>query len=259
MKLVLLCIAVAAALGLSTLYLDSRAPTGELTTGFGDSIRLVSDRDFSRRVQAGWVDRGDRLFGIAQDSSAPVSPPDIGVATFPPGYGSGSGPISTTLRLSDHELTDLRFTAWVKFSDRWVGNDAGINKVFYVWHHGKPVVAIAAFGSASAPLELQVRLQDIPPGARNLRPNRRAGRIRRGVWHRWDFALKSNTSGAADGSVRWSVDGIEAGFYDDIAFGGLDDSPYWERLSWNPTYGGKGRPVPALQTIAVDHLTVFGQ
>lgn len=220
------------------------------------SLTVISDRRFDAKVESGWGDRGDSYFSIAT-KPAQRSPDNVGQAFFPKGFPSGSGPIFTSLPVPGRRVIEMSFD--VQLSSNWYGNDAGINKIFYIWIHGKPVVVLAAQGSGTNALRSQVRLQDMPSGARNLSPNLGTGSIDRGRWVRWDVRLVANTPGVANGEIHWSIDGEPAGSFTDIMFSGAEQSNTWERIVWNPTYGGAGNPVPYDQYMWMDHAYVAGQ
>ena len=222
----------------------------------GDFITL-SDRGFSAKVESGWLDRGDANFSIVSDAAAPRSSSLVGQARFPRGFPAGSAPILTSMKLGGEREVYLSF--WVKLSENWYGNSSGVNKVFFIWSHGKPAVYLSAQGAGNQVLEPQIRIQDSPEGARNLRPNVASSGLQRGRWHRWEIILKANTPGVADGAARWWIDGTEVGHYSGIRFSGASEPSGWEYVVWNPTYGGSGDPVPHDQWMWVDHATVAGR
>jgi len=119
------------------------------------------------------------------------------------------------------------------------------------------VVVLSAQGIGSKSLHSQVRLQDLPGKPLNLRSNRgSSGEIRRGTWVCWEVLLETRGPGRPEGSVRWWINGVETGNYDGVMFVRPEREASWEQVSWNPTYGGRGAPVPALQTMSIDNLIV---
>jgi hypothetical protein len=235
------------------------APAPSAPTGGGNQpadFIMLSDRGFGAKAEHGWTERGDANFTIASDVSAPRSSQQVGQARFPKGHPAGSGPIHTSLKLSGQKELYLSF--WVKLSENWYGSTSGVNKIFFIWTHGKPAVYLSAQGVATGGLEPQLRVQDSPDGARNLRPNLGGAALQRGRWHRWEVVLKANTPGRADGVARWWLDGQKIGDYSDLKFSGVDQSSVWEYVVWNPTYGGSGDPVPHDQWMWMDHTSVAG-
>jgi hypothetical protein len=224
-----------------------------------DGYARISRRGFDAKEEHGWTDRGDGNFSIVRDAAAPRSAPNIGQARFPAGHPSGSGPIMTSLALSSRP-TEIYLSFWVRLSPNWAGNDAGVNKVFFLWMHEQPIVALSAQGAGSARLEPQVRLQATPMGSPVLRPNLvPSAEIVRGRWHRWELVMKANTPGIADGEVHWWIDGRKVARHGQIAFADRRQSNEWSEVSWNPTYGGSGRPVPVEQVMQMDEAYVSGR
>src|SRR5262245_28464699 len=86
----------------------------------------ITDRAFSDRKEGGWKNRGDKNFEIISDSTAPASPPFVGRAYYPAGFQAGRGPINTWLDL-DPKYSKLYVSFWLKLSENWSGNQAGVN------------------------------------------------------------------------------------------------------------------------------------
>lgn len=219
---------------------------------------LITDRFFNAKVENGWQDRGDAAFSIVTDAAAPKSASKVGQALFRAGFPSGRGPINTWLTLRSRP-TRLYGSFWLKLSSNWYGNDAGVNKVFFIWVHGNPSVFFNVGGAGMNPLQAQFRLQNVPVGPYNLMPNLgRSGAIVRGRWHRIEFVLLSNTGGLPNGEVHWWLDGVKIGAHKGLTFASSTQSNWWEIFSWNPTYGGMGSPVPHDQTMRMDHIYLSG-
>ncbi len=216
---------------------------------------VLASRSFNAAQEGNWETRQGRLFRIVEDPSAAISGPCVAEALYPRGFPSGSGPINTFLNLRD-DYSRIYVAFWIKFSLGWIGQEAGVNKILFLWTHEDPAVFLTAQGADKGPLALEVRLQDVPGGARNLLPSpRMSGLIPRGRWVRCEILLVLNR-GTKPGSATWWVNGQRAGNYEDVHYGGPMQPANWQRVSWNPTYGGRGRPVPAPQYMMFDHIIV---
>ncbi len=237
----------------------------------------LTDRPFAALLEDGWqqVPANNPYYSIQVDSNAPQSPPYVGAALFPAGFGSGSAPIQVWKAISGYTKIYLAF--WWKESANWYGNGVA-DKVIYVWIHGKPSVYLADVGGGSAPLYPEVRLQNAPDGGINFDFNTAYGsntrlygtpnlwkgnggvqtQLTRNVWHLWEVLLVCNTAGNYDGSVQLWIDGQRYLYYNGIAFAASTDSHQWEQIDWQPVYGGNGSPVPADQFMWIDHLHASG-
>jgi len=205
----------------------------------------LSRREFLARVEEGWTDRGDPTFQIVQDPSAPMSPPEIGRARYPRGFLSGRGPILTEVELPPN-IRGLYLSFWMRLSPNWVGHPTSVNKIFHLWIGGSNRVYLSAHGRGNGPYLPQVNLQGIPGPqiARDLNPRRNPRvLIRRGEWVHWELVLWANHPGQRDGSVEWWINGEPAGREGGFAYTAPRFSSVWERVTWNPTWGGGGPPL----------------
>jgi len=218
----------------------------------------VSRREFMKRVEAEWTDRGDRGFRIVEDPTAPASAPFIGRAFYPRGFQGGRGPILTEVGVpAEHRGLYLSF--WMRLSPEWTGHASGVNKIFHLWIADHNRVYLSAHGRGSGPYVPQVNLQGIPGPqiARDLNPIR-SGRIkiRRGEWVHWELVFWANHPGERDARVEWWVNGEFAGRESGFALVRPREKGFWERVTWNPTWGGMGGAVPAPMYQDMDEIYV---
>lgn len=251
--------------------LDGKADTSKVVVGAASSalyanqplnaVRLA-DRPFSAIAEDGWSASIVERLGIVSDVAAPQSNPSVGRVRYPAGFRGGTEPIRVSKELGIGKTT-LYVSFWVKYSSNWVGHPgSGVNKIFHIWIAGRNRVYLSAQGTNSGGLTPQVRLQDIisHDGFENLSPNLATDvRIVRGRWQRWELLLKSNTSGSANGTVEWWIDGRKVGSYGGIQFVGSSESRDWELLQLAPTWGGMDGTVPADQWFDVDHVYASGR
>src|SRR5712692_8630139 len=82
----------------------------------------LTDRSFAALLEDGWqqVPANNPYYSIQVDASAPQSPPYVGEALFPAGFGSGSAPIQVWKAISGY--TKLYLAFWWKESANWYGN-----------------------------------------------------------------------------------------------------------------------------------------
>jgi hypothetical protein len=219
----------------------------------------VAFRTFGQREEGGWETRGDRNLSVLEDATSPGSPPQVGRATFPGGFEGGRGPVRTGFEMVGAEFTSLYISFWVRLSDNWEGHPSGVNKILHIWIAGGNKVYLSAQGQGRQPLRPQVRLQGINerPISRNLQPNF-GGTIRRGSWQRWEVLLRANAHGSPAAVAEWWIDGRRAGSHSGINLVRPNKRPYWERVDWNPTWGGRGSSVSITQFMDLDDLYISG-
>ena len=222
------------------------------------NFQLITERDFSSKVESNWLDRGDANFSIQVDSSAPRANKSVGQALFPAGFVAGSGPINTYYNVPG-TYKQLYFAMWIKFSPNFEGHqNSAVNKIVFLWIDANANVFLNAQGQGSGPLSPGINLQNNVGGAVRLGPNIVPGAtITRGQWHFWEVLLVANTVGQLDGSVRWWLNGVEIGNYTNIG-PARNSSNRWEIISWNPTWGGAGGSVSANMYQQIDYIRVSG-
>lgn len=198
---------------------------------------------------------------IAQDATAPVSAPNIWRATYPAGFVAGTSPDAAWLYIPRHRTVYV--SVWFRYSSNWVGHETGVNKQFYVWTNGNaPSVVFYADGAGNNPLVPSVTIQDcIVPRSDELHrsPNLvPSARIIRGRWHHLEAVLVGNTSGNANGSLDWYLDGVHIGSYSGIQY--ISGNALWGDVNVAPVWGGIGGPnVPATQTWDIDQFYMSGK
>jgi hypothetical protein len=197
------------------------------------------------------------LITVETDASAPHSPPGIIRATYPAGFVAGSGPGAWDAPSLGNRKT-VYVAVWMRHSANWYGQEAGVNKVFYMHTstNDAPVFYFSATGSGTGDLMPQIRLQQTAsPPESNLSPNLvPSARMVRGQWNLIEVVAVGNSAGNKDGSVDWYLNGVHVGSYTAIEWeaGGTT----WQRLSFAPVWGGIGGSVPATQWLDFDHLNV---
>jgi Big-like domain-containing protein len=227
-------------------------------------LTTLTERPFSALNEDGWTNTGSSYYSIKQDATAPKSPSSVGQILFPAGFGSGNAP-AVLEKVWSSGVKTLYVSFWLKLSSNWVGNDASVNKIFHFWIGDSNRLFLNAHGAGNGTLTAEVWLQGIVAGGNfdsgrtaDFGPNQGAsGVIKRGQWVHWEMLFTGNSSGAADGKVEWWVDGAKVGSYSGIQF--VSGAGTWQEMEWSPTYGGSGSPVPADQTMSVDHIRISGK
>jgi len=213
----------------------------------------ITDRPFNTTGE-GWSDWWPSgLITFVSDPTAPHSPTGILRATYPAGFSAGTGPGAWDAPMLGNKKTAY-VAIWLRHSANWYGQDAGVNKVFYMHTstNDAPVFYFSATGVGSGDLIPQIRLQaTVSPPESNLSPNLVSAKMVRGQWNLIEVVAVGNSAGNRDGSVDWYLNGVHIGSYTGIEWeaGGTT----WQRFSIAPVWGGIGGTVPATQWLDFDH------
>jgi len=252
------------------------SPTGTHTnqpSGFLALNQLTFDKlpsaSYDPVNSPGWqADLGGGALSLVSDATSPGSTTSVGQMRFPAGFPSGVAPAQlwTAPQLWASAPKTIYIAFWFKISSNWYGNTSGINKVAYAWINNNPAIAFEMYGVGTGALQPIASVQGIQAitgvplsgGAAILWPNAAADTISRGVWHSVEMVLGANSTGAADGTIKWWLDGHLSGSYTNVVQWTASQHQ-WEWMQWNPIYGGAGTPVPADQYMWMKNLYVSGQ
>jgi hypothetical protein len=200
-----------------------------------------------------------QLMTVAQDATAPKSPANIGQQWYPVGFPLiGSSPAVSEKGLGSKREVYIDF--YVKVSSGWVGHSSGVLKTIHMWTGGSNKLIPELTGSGSSPLVPTIALQNtITTGSDLFMPNLVPSAVfSRGVWHRMEYVITGNTSGAKDGRVVWWMDGVKVGDLGGLQFNSA--AAVWDALHLDPTYGGSANgTLQTEQFIWFDHLYVSGR
>jgi hypothetical protein len=167
---------------------------------------------------------------------------------FPASMKSGTGPARATLYFPPN-IRELYVSVWMKLSSNWIGNQASINKMFFVGvSGGNNQFIFEAYGAGSNRLTPTLALQgvfDNDTRSQLHRPNLTASaEIVRGQWHKIEVILRCNSApNVPDGTMDLWVDGTPITSVRNVNFTKKSDPSRpcsMNVLNWNPTYGGGG-------------------
>lgn len=216
----------------------------------------VTDRAFNALNEAGWNDFPKGSSGIASDVSGPHSPPGVLRFVFPAGFAGGSSTGSSGIDVPNYHV--LYVSYYVKYSSNWQGHPTGINKHGYAWTGSTEVFYFEADGGDNGPLHPRVDVQGASSGNNLYSPNLVPGAVfTRGQWDYVEYVLTGNSSGTADGTIDWYLNGVKVGHVGGIQWS--SGSTTWNSSSIFPIWGGSGGTVTADQYIEFDHYYVSGK
>ncbi len=222
-------------------------------------MTLISERPFNALQEDPTWDT-DNTLSIFSDPSAPKSAPNVLRATYPTGYSSGgSAPGHAGRTIGSYRV--LYISYWGKLSDNFFGHDSGVNKQVYAWTGGNPSFYMNARGVGTATLVPEVTFQGTTTDGGqglylpNLVPS---AHFTRGAWFHIEILLTGNTSGAANGTFDWWLDGVHVGSHSNYQF--TSGTTGWNVFEVRPVWGGVGGPdVPATMTFDMDHVYLSGK
>lgn len=197
---------------------------------------------------------------ITQDSSAPVSPPNLFKSAISAGNSGGGSQLNyVTAQVYREMYVGLMWRTNPQFQGRQVGN-----KTFFV--RGPVNNNVFLFGNSnlsngSAPMIFSHNsgnLDNSHACALDLGlacyPNVGPGVLTVGVWTKLEAYIKASTSNTSrDGIVRWWVNGAPAGNYTNLNVSSLGLNEW----VWSETWDGTVNPVPSVEWAHfIDHLHI---
>ncbi|HEV7389094.1 MAG TPA: Ig-like domain-containing protein, partial [Gemmatimonadaceae bacterium] len=201
-------------------------------------MTLIKQRAFnSLQEDPSWDT--DTQMQIIQDAAAPKSPSNAMRFTFPAGFsaaGNSNGHSGVTFGGTNRVMY---ISYWAKYSSNWQGHSTGINKHVYAWNGNDPLFVMEAEGVGLGPLVPRPALQRLVKGDGMYEPNLVPGAIiKRGVWFHIEVVLTGNTSGSANGSMEWWLDGVKVGSVTGLQWS--SGTTNWHIFEIYPVWGGVG-------------------
>jgi len=213
---------VAGLLGCDRPAEEARVPTGiDPTSLSGGGLLPFNEQRWGTVVGDGWSYQrrtGSKDDDTVSDSAAPFVPPTALRIIFTPDMQPDSEPGVHWLMLPDKK--ELLAEWWMKLSANWTPSPAGGGKISFL--HAGPFgngqVYSGVFGSR-APHHISVNTEWKPYGQKIWEPNTSSTPIFYDRWYRIQWYVRWATApGAADGIMRWSVDGVLNGNYLGVVF-----------------------------------------
>jgi hypothetical protein len=204
---------------------------------------VVGTHSCTQRQEAGFTVRNDPNFALVQDTTRG----SVCQATFLSGKKGGVGPVQAERTVSGSG--GLYVGTWIYVSPNWQGHKTGTNKVFHLWINGSNRVVLKLTGARHEPLRVGYSMQNVIGGST---PNTAGtGVMPRGRWVHWETIVTlSSVTMYLDGSLVLQRTGLN--WLPSL-------TPHWDKVSWNPTWGGVGDQLLATQTMRLDDLTVAVQ
>jgi hypothetical protein len=234
---------------------------GGTHSGYGNEpsgATTVTERAFNAVVEDGWSapSFGALNAAITQDGSAPKSPSNVMQVTYPVGLQAGTVPMVQTIMIPNGH-TQFYASIWIKYSANFIVDDAGINKIFYVWGSDQtPTLCLCTTSpSPTGNFTPQIGAQDAVNV--NYTPNV-AGQtgysFPRNTWVRLEVFLQMNTAGHSDGLIKIWANGVLITNYTNANFVQNGTQATWYQYQLAPYWGGGGGTIATPQFLWVDHM-----
>lgn len=250
-------VAVASTVWAATALALSPARAAGVWTNEPTGASVVLDCPFNSVSGCGILD-AYATSQIAADGSAPISPSNTVKSTLLAGQTAGGMQLNyVTPNIYREMYVGLMWRTNPQFEGRPVGN-----KLFFLRGPGSngllnmygPVNGpwAAFFGHNTASLDnshtCQADLGLICP------PNVGSGALRTGQWTKLELYIKASTTNTSrDGIVRWWVNGVPAGNYTNMNYGGAGLNEW----AWSETWDGLVNPPPTVEwNHFLDHLHI---
>ena len=160
-----------------------------------------------------------QISDIVSDPTAPVSPPQALRIIFTTDMARDSEPGVHWIGLPAVKEV---YAGWsVKWSPNWACSPAGCGKIafFHTAAEGEVYIGYGDFGRTSNPKTISVNTLWAPYQQRVWPANRALTTINPGTWYRIEWYQKyASSASAADGVMRWWVDGVLNGDYGGVRF-----------------------------------------
>jgi hypothetical protein len=239
-------------------YTRQAGVTGtEPTLAWQTGLAPVSDQPWNRMTGNGWNylrRTSSQDDDIQTDPEAPFTPQHVLRIVFTPDMIRDTEPSVHWIRLSSP--TEVYAAWWIKLSATWKSSPAGGGKMTFLHTtpSGQGQVYSALFG-ATAPHHISINTEWAPYGQKIWDPNLANTPIVYNRWYHVEWHVRWSTApDAADGIVRWSVDGVPNGSYANVVFpsGGVG----FQQFEFAPTLQN---PPRAVQYMYVGHTYVYAR
>ena len=195
----------------------------------------MTNQPWNDLADGGWNRRDSTDDRIVVDTAAPLSPAAALEYVYPAGFPGGTAPATHYFPL-DRRKEVFVGLQW-KVSSPWQGHASGVNKLQFLYARGADI-AMVMHGPHGGPFEIRVMPQWRERGGIVAHRERDSPLDRSGHVAPGRVVLKYESAhGAADGIVRWWVNGELAGNHTSVRF--PDDDGFIE-YQISPTWGGVG-------------------
>jgi hypothetical protein len=203
-----------------------------------------------------WPNQIRTLF-IEQSSSAPISPGSVLRVVYLRGQNGGESPSRWGTRSLPANTGSLYVCAWVRFMPGWSSNGNAGTK-FFATRGPAGTNHVVGFDAGADHSHNYVystpQFNDINFSYNLGQVATPENDIAGGGWHKIEVLWEANTPGQRDGGYRHWVDGRLIAAATDAWYFLAGQTPRWDSIWFDPTFGGGVNTVPFDQFWEMDHF-----
>jgi hypothetical protein len=184
-------------------------------------------------------------------ADAPASPPSVGRWRYPAGFAGGEAPANLYRGLPP-AFHEGFVGVWWKASDPWQGHQSHVNKIFFLLGGACGNLVPVMYGPPGGPYELRVA-PEWGADWRWLTPNAAPAPVALGRWHSLELYFRYHRGDAADGIVRFWLDGALVGDHVNVRF---PEPGCFREFQFAPTWGGVGDVKRQADDFWLDHVQI---
>lgn len=189
-----------------------------------------------------WPDGTTERVEIVNDGTAPNSPATFLRFNWPEG---GEQEPSSADKGLGASYSEIYLSVYFRHSANWENNPTATNKIFYLGTSNAPTYDGEIFFDFHNSEYVSFRCQQPEPDSPARPPNINTNPCTPGTWYHLEAHLVGNTGSTDNGSVRWWIDGVEQGFYDNVLYDETGDGTF-DALNIAPVWGGGGNTTRAI-------------
>jgi hypothetical protein len=206
---------------------------------------------------------------LAEDPTAPQSPPSVFSTRFREGTLGGRGPVNwggwDAAAFPEGQKQKIYLSMWIKIVGEDYENHPTGTKMGFIAVGRDPkrgenetFFSIKGNGTQSPQRSLPLVLVEQAP----IRPGmtiQTRQEMTTNAWHHWEAIFELNELGRRNGKFRWWQDGELVLSRDDMVYIIPGNEVGFNHFKWNPTWGGKSGPVKRRDDFMfIDHLYLSG-
>jgi endonuclease/exonuclease/phosphatase family metal-dependent hydrolase len=243
--------------GTASVTVSAAPPSGWPNEPAG--LTMLTDNPWNVKNAPGWQCfnpgvPGEQLANVVSDPSAPSSPSSVLEFLYPKGHIAGTG---GEFCWYDLNLNEIFIGTYFKYIEGWQQPGSNYSKLFYVFqelNYNRQATYMVVDGMPNGKLELKINNE--AGGGEWWLQNMTNVQLTPGTWYRLELYMKkASVSGAADGIVRWWVDGVLAANHTNARLRG---EPFTQ-FPLHPLWGGIGGTKSRDEWLRYDHTYISGR
>ncbi len=204
--------------------------------------------------QFGWLVRSATeaaKLSIIQDGLGPLSPPSAIAGKFPQGSRGGAAPFRLTRNFS-RNTTSIYMCIFTELDPAFTNNgNAGTKFGFWLTPYVGGTFGLNHYFNLSNNVGINLQFATASMNRNMLSSFSLIGH--RGTWVKMELLVVANTPGNSDGIARIWANDVQVLNVQNVQYFYPSQTPAFNGVTWNPTYGGGTNPVPYNMFQFIDH------